>query len=176
MADNVFINGRTAVHAGSNGTLNTMDVCLTPSGNSVVPIPYANVARSADADKTADSVFVNGNTLCHEKSVFKKSTGDQAGRRKGIVSGSIEGEASFRTASTNVYAVGHAVTRALDLMVSNNKNTPPAPLMQPLGLPPLPKMPSAVDEGETLGPDRLNAIIRGDSGESVSSLVAEEDA
>lgn len=176
MADNVFINGRTAVHAGSNGTLNTMDVCLTPSGNSVVPIPYPNVARSADTDKAAGSVFVNGNALCHVKSVFKKSTGDQAGRRKGIVSGSIEGEASFLTASMNVYAEGQAVTRALDMMVSNKKNTPPAPLMQPLGLPPLPKMPSAVDGNEAQGPDRLNAIIRGSSGESVSSLVAEDDA
>jgi len=37
---NVLINGRTAVHAGSDGILNTVDVCKTQVGPAVVPIPY----------------------------------------------------------------------------------------------------------------------------------------
>ena len=175
MANNVLINGRSAVHAGSQGTLNTVDVCLTPSGNSVVPIPYPNVARSADADKTAGSVYVNGNAMCHIKSVFKKSTGDQPGRRKGVVSGKIKGEASFVSASGNVFAEGQAVTRALDMMVSNNKNPPPPPLMQPVGMPPLPTRPKAPNELEPEGPDRINAIIQGDPGEGMGVLIGESD-
>lgn len=175
MADNVLINGRTAVHAGSNGTLNTIDVCLTPSGNSVVPIPYPNVARSADADKTAGSVYVNGNPMCHIKSVFKKSTGDQAGRRKGIVSGKIKGEAAFVSASANVFVEGQATTRALDMMVSNKKNTPPAPLMQAVGMPPLPARPKAPDELKPEGLDRTNATVQGDPGDGMGVLVGETD-
>lgn len=72
MGNNVLINGRSAVHASSNGTLNTIDVCLTPQGSGTAPIPYPNVARSADTDKGADSVLINGNPACHIKSVFKK--------------------------------------------------------------------------------------------------------
>ena len=175
MANNVIINGRTAVHAGSQGTLNTIDVCLTPSGNSVVPIPYPNVARSTDADKAAESVFVNGNPMCHIKSVFKKSTGDQAGSRKGVVSGKIKGEASFLSASANVFAEGQPVTRAMDMMVSNNKNTPPAPLMQAVSMPPFPGRTQASEEVEPDGPDRINATVYGDPGDGLGLLVGESD-
>jgi len=175
VADNVLINGRTAVHAGSQGTLNTIDVCMTPSGTGSTPIPYPNVARSADADKAAGSVFVNGNPMCHIKSVFKKSTGDQPGSHKGIVSGKTQGEASFVSASANVFVEGQPATRALDMMVSNNKNTPPAPLMQAVGMPPLPARPKAPDELEPEGPDRLNATVQGDPGDGMGTVVGESD-
>lgn len=176
MADNVQFNGRGAVHAGSNGTLNTIDVCLTPSGNSMVPIPYANVARSADADKTAGSVFGQGNPLCHNKSEFSKSTGDQPGRRKGVASGTIEGKATFLTASTNIYNEGNPAVRSMDMMVSNNRNTPPAPLMQDLGLPALPTPVQALEALEPTGPDRLPVRIRGASGIGLDWLTGETDA
>ena len=128
---NVLINGRTAVHKGSNGTLTTIDVCLTKIGKPVVPIPYTNIARSADAAKTASTVFVNGNPICHKDSIFSKSTGDQPGNRKGIKSGTITEKAEFITASSNVYIEGVAAVRQGDMMVSNNCNTPPMPLAQP---------------------------------------------
>ena len=56
---NVVINGLTAVHAGSQGTLNTVDVCKTPS--KCRPNAFNNVAKSGDAARTASSVMVNGN-------------------------------------------------------------------------------------------------------------------
>jgi uncharacterized Zn-binding protein involved in type VI secretion len=132
---NVLINGRTAVHAGSEGTLVTVDVCLTKVGKPVVPIPYTNVARSADAAKTASSVFVNGNPVCHQGSIFSKSTGDEPGDRKGIRSGTIKGKAEFVSASSNVFIEGVPAVRQGDMMVSNNCNTAPMPLSQP-GAPP----------------------------------------
>ncbi len=128
---NVLINGRTAVHKGSNGTLTTIDVCLTKVGKPVIPIPYVNIARSADAAQTASTVFVNGNPICHKNSIFSKSTGDEPGNRKGIKSGTITEKAEFVTASSNVYIEGIAAVRQGDMMVSNNANTAPMPLMQP---------------------------------------------
>lgn len=136
VAGNVFINGRTAVHAGSGGTLTTVDVCKTKVGKSTVAISYINVAQSKDAAKTAATVFVNGHPVCTKDSVFSKSAGDEPGNKKGVRSGTIRGQAEFITASPNVFIEGVAAARAQDLMVSNNQNTPPAALMQPGGEPP----------------------------------------
>jgi putative chitinase len=128
---NVLINGLTAVHAASQGILTTIDVCWTKIGKPVVPIPYTNVARSADAAKTASTVFINGNPVCHQKSIFSKSAGDEPGSRKGVVSGTIKGKAEFVTGSPNVFIEGIPAARQGDMMVSNNGNTSPMPLSQP---------------------------------------------
>ncbi len=135
--NNVLINGRTAVHEDSGGVLQTIDVCLTTVGNSVVPIPYCNVAKSSDAASTASSVQVNGNPACNMKSNFSKSTGDQPGKKKGVASGSIKGKAEFILGSFDVYIEGKPAVRQGDLMISNNKNTPPMPLNQAGG--PMPR-------------------------------------
>ena len=146
---NVLINGRSAVHAGSNGQVMTVDVCLTKIGKHTVPIPYPNIARSADADKTASSVLINGNPACTKDSVFAKSKGDEPGNKKGIKSRTKGGEASFLMGSANVQIEGVAAVRAMDMMVSNKQNTPPSPLMQQIGLPPFPKSIKAPAEQES---------------------------
>jgi len=43
---NLLINGRSAVHAGSGGTLSTIDVCETPSGHGCKTVVYTNIAKS----------------------------------------------------------------------------------------------------------------------------------
>jgi hypothetical protein len=145
---NVLINGRTAVHADSQGTLTTVDVCWTKIGKVTVPIPYTNVARSADAAGTASTVFVNGRPVCHKKSIFSKSTGDEPGDRKGIRSGTITEKAEFITASPNVSFEGIPAVRQGDMMVSNNCNTAPMPLSQPGAKPARALDPEQVDELE----------------------------
>lgn len=133
---NVLINGRTAVHAGSGGTLTTVDVCRTKIGKPIVNIPYTNIAKSSDAARTAGSVLINGQPVCNKASIFAVSTGDEPGDRLGVVSGTIKGKAEFITASPNVLIEGIPAERQADLMVSNNRNTAPMPLMQPGGPPP----------------------------------------
>jgi murein DD-endopeptidase MepM/ murein hydrolase activator NlpD len=128
---NVTINDRTAVHAGSQGVLTTVDVCWTKVGKPVVPIPYTNIALSTDASKTASTVFINGQPVCNQKSIFAKSAGDEPGSRKGVASGTIKGKAEFVTGSPNVLIEGIPAVRQNDLMVSNNGNTAPMPLSQP---------------------------------------------
>ncbi len=134
---NVLINGRTAVHAGSGGILTTVDVCRTKIGKPIVNIAYTNIARSADAAQTAATVLINGHPVCHQKSIFAVSTGDEPGDRLGVVSNTIKGKAEFITASSNVFIEGVPAVRQGDMMVSNNRNTAPMPLMQPGAAPPV---------------------------------------
>jgi len=126
---NVVINGRTAVHAGSGGILKTSDVCKTPG--KCRPRNYTNIAKSMDSAKTASTVIINGSPACHKDSIFAVSTGDEPGSCGGVSSGTIKQKAEFITASNNVFFEGKPATRQNDLMVSNNRNTPPAPVQQP---------------------------------------------
>lgn len=129
--NNVLINGRTAVHVDSGGVLNTIDVCNTTIPMvGVVPIPYGNVARATDISEVADSVKVQGNGAATIRSTFTRSQGDRPGDQYGIVSGTVEEKAEFLLGSFNVLIEGKPAVRQGDLMVSNNKNTPPAPLQQ----------------------------------------------
>ena len=126
---NVVINGRTAVHAASGGVFVAMDICMTPPF--CQPIPYMNTALSTDATGTASSVMINGQPACHVGSTFAVSSGDEGGVCGGVMSGSIKGQAQFITSSANVMIEGQPAVRMADQMVSNNGNTPPAPLQQP---------------------------------------------
>jgi uncharacterized Zn-binding protein involved in type VI secretion len=174
---NVLINGRTAVHAGSEGILVTVDVCLTKVGKPVVPIPYTNVARSADAAKTASTVFINGHPVCHQGSTFSKSTGDEPGDRKGIRSGTIKGKAEFVSGSSNVFIEGIPAVRQGDMMVSNNANTAPMPLSQP-GAPPAREVkPEQVEELEgTELPERIDIGQAGEEAPLLKGLHRGEEA
>ncbi|GAA0820386.1 hypothetical protein GCM10009111_25740 [Colwellia asteriadis] len=157
---NVLINGRTAVHADSGGVLQTIDVCMTPTPVSVIPIPYCNVAQSSDAASTASSVQINGNPACNLGSNFSQSTGDEAGTRKGIISGVTQGKAEFLIGSADVFIEGVCAVRQGDLMISNSKNTPPMPLNQPGG--PMPR---------ELGIESKAALLEKESGFSSSIIV-----
>ena len=126
---NVVINGRTSVHAGSGGVLKTSDVCKTP--RRCRPRNYTNIATSTNSAKTASTVIVNGNPACNKASIFAVSSGDEPGSCGGVSSGTIKMKAEFITASNNVFFEGKPATRLNDLMVSNNRNTPPAPVKQP---------------------------------------------
>lgn len=153
---NVLINGRTAVHAGSGGILNTVDVCMTKVGPSTVPIPYANIAVSEDAAGTAGTVFIDGHPVCTAASTFASSVGDEAGDKGGVSSGDIEGAAEFITSSADVFIEGEAAVRMGDNMISNDGNTAPAPLMQPGGPMPAEVRAQAVNDTEVINASQLD--------------------
>ncbi len=132
MAKNdVFINGMSVVTKDSDGTVVAFpDVCKTPVGSAVVPIPYPNVAKSGDLDKGSKTVKINGASVCLKDSNFKKSTGNEAGTAGGVMSGVNKGKAHPITYSFDVFIEGKPVVRNMDLFVNNDYNTPPAPIMQ----------------------------------------------
>lgn len=134
MSATVIVNGQTVVHQDSGGVLITgPDVCMTPVGHAVLPIPYTNVARSVDISQGSTSVTMDGNSIMLKGSVFSKSAGDEPGKVGGVSSGVTGGKAKFVNYSSDVFVDGKPVCRRLDPMVSNLSglgNTPPAPLQQ----------------------------------------------
>jgi len=123
------------VHKDSDGTVVTSpDVCNTPAGITVVPIPYVNTARSSDTTQGSNTVIMDAHPVMLSDSVFSTSSGDEPGTIGGVSSGVNKGQARFVTTSNDVIVEGKPVGRRLDLMVSNRSssgNTPPAALQQP---------------------------------------------
>jgi hypothetical protein len=82
------VNGLSPVTQKSDGTVVTApDVCKTPVGSAVVPIPYPNIAKSSDLFKGSKTVKVNGAPVClsSSRSMGSRingvgSMGDQWGR------------------------------------------------------------------------------------------------
>lgn len=131
MAVNVAVNKLKIVNADSGGTTFAFpDVCKTPSPGGPVPIPYPNVARSADTAKGSKKVKADGKPICVKTSSFKKSTGDEPGRLGGIISNTTRDKAEFVNSSFDVKIEGKGTPRSFDLMLHNKKNTPPFPVLQ----------------------------------------------
>ncbi|MCY1031913.1 DUF4150 domain-containing protein [Corallococcus sp. BB11-1] len=132
MANSVGANKMSVVTKDSKGvTIAFPDVCKTPSPGGPIPLPYPNIARSADTAKGSKKVSVEGNPACLQDSNFSTSTGDEAGTAGGgVASSKTKGKAEFVNYSFNVKFEGKGVARALDPMLHNDKNTPPAPLLQ----------------------------------------------
>ena len=140
MGVTVGVNNLSVVHADSGGVSPSFpDVCKTPSPAGPIPIPYPNIAKSSDTAKGTSKVKCDGNSTCVKDSNFSMSTGDEAGSAGGgVASNKIKGKAEFVNYSFDVKFEGKNIPRALDLMLHNDKNTPPFPLVQP----PMPPIPS----------------------------------
>ena len=129
----VGVNYLSVVHKSSNGiSIAFPDVCKTPAPPApFVPIPYPNIAKSSDTSKGTKKVKCDGNPVCVKDSNFKMSTGDEGGTAGGgIVSSKIKGKAEFVMFSFDVKFEGKNVCRAFDIMLHNDKNTPPFPVLQ----------------------------------------------
>jgi hypothetical protein len=128
----VGVNSMSVVHKDSGGVTQAFpDVCKTPAPPAPpIPIPYPNIAMSSDTSKGATTVLSDGNPTCVKDSNFMVSTGDEAGSLLGIASNKIKGKAEFVNFSFDVFFEGKNVARAMDLMLHNDKNTPPFPVIQ----------------------------------------------
>jgi hypothetical protein len=98
------------------------DVCNTPSGPSMVPVPYPNVAQLADATGTASTVTAGGKAVIVKSSEIPTSSGDEAGSGGGVTSGTTKGKCTFTSASGTVFAEGTEVVRQFDSTDQNSGN------------------------------------------------------
>ena len=135
MGATVNVNGRTVVHASSDGmSIAFPDVCLTPILGVPVPIPYPNIAMSSDTADGSQDVKADGNEVMLDGSNFSQSVGDEVGSQNGVVSSKIQGKSEFVNYSFDVKIEGKGVPRQLDLMLNNKgsslPNTPPTPELQ----------------------------------------------
>ncbi|CAA0094229.1 Uncharacterised protein [BD1-7 clade bacterium] len=132
MGVTVGVNMLSVVHKDSGGvSIAFPDVCKTPTPGGPVPIPYPNISKASDTDKGTKKVLCDGNSTCVKDSNFKTSVGDEGGcAGGGVVSGKQKGISEFVLYSMDVKFEGKNVPRAFDIMLHNNKNTPPMPVMQ----------------------------------------------
>ena len=123
MAQTTFANGRGIAHQGSGGkSIVFPDVCLTPVGNAVVPIPYPNLGKSADTSKGPKTVKTDGKMPMVKQALYSKSTGDEAGSKKGVASGTIKDVCEFMMYSFDIKIEGRNVCRLGDPLWHNKKN------------------------------------------------------
>jgi Domain of unknown function (DUF4150) len=124
MAQTVFANCRGIADGSSNGmSIAFPDVCLTPSPAGPIPIPYPNIARSADVTGGPTSVKVDGAMPATKGAQYSKSSGDEAGVSGGVASGCNMGAAEFMLYSFDVKFDGQNVCRLGDMLFHNKKNT-----------------------------------------------------
>ncbi len=133
MANNVFANGReiSCKKASGKSICAFPDVCFTPPQTPAtplgVPIPYPNTGIAKDTAKGSKHVKISGKeVILKNKSYFKKSYGDEAGRapKKGIITSKNRGKVYFNSWSMNVKFEGKNVVRHLDLTTHNHASTP----------------------------------------------------
>ena len=119
----VFVNrqGMSSTNSGAF-TISFSDVCLTPIGSALVPVPYVNIARSATLANGTKTVSIDGGMGAIDGCCYSKSTGGEAGSGKGLMSRTVGGKAEFINCSFDVKVEGRGACRNSDPMTQNNKN------------------------------------------------------
>jgi hypothetical protein len=131
MPATVNVNFRTVIHSSSGGmAIGFPDVCKTPSPAGPIPIPYPNIAQSSDTSGGSSTVKCDGNPVLVDGASFSTSSGDEAGSAGGVVSSKTKGKAEPILYSFDVKFDGKGVCRMGDMMLLNDKNTPPSPEIQ----------------------------------------------
>lgn len=98
------------------------DVCLTPMGSTVVPIPYTNVAGSATLTNGTKSVKIGGGMGAIAGCCYRTSTGDLPGAARGVASVTVGDKAEFINYSHDVKIEGKGACRNSDPMTQNSGN------------------------------------------------------
>ena len=123
MASTIFANGRGVAHKGSGGSSTVFpDICLTKVGKPVVPIPYTNTGFSSDTAKGSKTVTTDGQMTMLKSAIYTKSTGDEPGTKKGIISGTVADECEYFMYSFDIICEGKNVCRMGDPLFHNKKN------------------------------------------------------
>jgi hypothetical protein len=178
MGDTVFINGRAAVHAGSNGkSIAFPDVCLCPPTPPAgpIPTPLPNNVKASDLDGGASSVLIEGNPMGKQSSNFKTSSGNEVAQSTGggVVTAQVQGKAYFQSFAMNVMIEGEPAVRHLDLVTHNHAgpqppNTPPTPWLSTMNVPAPP--PESVVSDQQKGAARIGIAVVTAAGKIVSGV------
>ena len=123
MAQTTFSNSRGIAHKGSGGkSIVFPDVCKTPVGPSIVPIPYPNIGQSSDTSKGPKTIKTDGQMPMVKGAQYSTSSGDEAGTAKGVASSTNKDVCEFMMYSFDVKFEGKNVCRLGDPLFHNKKN------------------------------------------------------
>jgi hypothetical protein len=146
MSNEVYANGREiACKAASGKTVAAFpDVCLSPPSPPAgpLPVPYPNTSSASDTTNGSSTVMISGEeVMLKDSSAFKTSTGDEAATKSlgmGVITHTIQGEASFISWSMDVKIEGQNVDRHLDITIHNEQSrvaqTPPYPYVDRMAM------------------------------------------
>lgn len=98
------------------------DVCLTPVGPAMVPIPYVNLALHTAASKASTIVSFAGMAALNLGSTVPTTLGDEPGVGGGVMSGTFKATAYFRIGSPIVFIENLPAVRVTSLTTGNNDN------------------------------------------------------
>ncbi|MEZ4428398.1 MAG: DUF4150 domain-containing protein [Nannocystaceae bacterium] len=117
----VYIHGRSVVFAGDGLTFAAAspDVCKTPAPGGPVPVPYPNFARTSDLVDGSRNVLINGKPIALEGARLARSTGDEAGKAGGVVSGVTRGSWTWLDGTHTVLIEGRGVICYLEPALVN---------------------------------------------------------
>ena len=101
----------------------TPDVCKTPVGSSMVPIPYSITSKQGDDANTATSVRYTGKRAHNMGSLTTCCTGDAPGTGTGVKSGTVGSICEPKTHSGTVRIEGKWAVRHTDEWWMNKRNT-----------------------------------------------------
>ena len=130
MANQVFANSReVSCKAGQGKAVCAFpDVCFTPPAPPTgLPVPYPNTGVDTDSSNGSRSVKISKKeVMLKNKSYFKKSVGDEAGRapKKGVLTTVNGGKVYFNAWSMDVKFEGENVVRHMDLTTHNHASPP----------------------------------------------------
>jgi len=111
---------------GGGMNLGFPDVCLTPVGPAVVPIPYPNMSMGPTTipPTTALTVLTDFMPSCNLMSMTATSVGDTTGVGMGVASGMIMGPTHNVLGSFTVLKQGVPAARMTTMTLQNNTNCP----------------------------------------------------
>ena len=105
------------------------DVCLTPAGPAVVPIPYPNIAMGPTAIPNQTIVLIMAMPAHNLGTIIPLTNGDNAGVAMGVASGTVMGPSRHLTAAFTVLYGGMPATRLTSMSLQNSTNAPGARLV-----------------------------------------------
>lgn len=100
------------------------DVCLTPAGPAVVPVPYPNLATGPMGTPAAYNVLMGLAPAHTLATVVPLTNGDNAGVATGVASGTVMGPSRHLTGSFTVLVKGMPLTRMTSMSLQNSTNCP----------------------------------------------------
>jgi hypothetical protein len=126
------------------------DICLTPMGPTMVPIPYVIIGEFSDATGVSPNITSNGEpVVMHASTVIPSVRGDEPGTGKGIKSGTVGGRVQAMEKSSTLSFNGERAVRVGDLVYMNDKNTI-GKVFERLDVSALKAFPKACEPGGTL--------------------------
>jgi hypothetical protein len=118
---------------GSGQCMAFPDVCNTPAPSGVAPLPYPNIGMTSQAkgSSLSSKVKILNKKAFTKKSEISRSSGDEAGTSKGVVSAKNMSKITRVDSSMKVKIEGDAVVMSLGVTSHNANNAPPGCQLSP---------------------------------------------